>query len=260
MNIFKNEWLKFRQRQKPYEYHRENYAGTFIAESDRRTDIELKPFEKVIYTFWTGNNQMSPNRNAAFQQLVQKAGVPVKLITPENLPAYILEQHPLHPAFNNLSLVHKADYLRCYFMHFHGGGYSDIKGTKQSWEPVFELLQDSEKWIAGYPEKKYKSVARPGGILNKELEKNFLTLIGNCAYISRPQTPFTAEWYAELQRRMDNYAPALAQYPGNTMGDNENYPIPWTNILGNIFHPLCLKYHDQLLRTTILFPMVGRHR
>jgi hypothetical protein len=31
------------------------------------------------------------------------------------------------------------------------------------------------------------------------------------------------------------------------MGDNPGYPLKWTELLGNIFHPLCLKYHKNLL-------------
>ena len=73
------------------------------------------------------------------------------------------------------------------------GGYSDIKATTQSWDTIFDLLRNSNKWIAGYPEKKYRAAARTGGKMQRELEHNFLTLIGNGAYISRPQTPFTFE-------------------------------------------------------------------
>lgn len=260
MNIFKNEFLKFRQKTHPYSYKEEDFTDSFISATPKKHGADLKPVGKVIYTFWTGNNPMSENRERALNALRGKSGLPVQLITPNNLNEYILEEHPLHPAFNHLSLVHKADYLRCYFMHFHGGGYSDIKSTRHSWEEPFRIFEDSDKWIMGYPEKKYRAAARPGGELQKILERNFLSLIGNCAYIFRPQTPFTQEWYNELWKRMDLFTPQLEKYPGNTFGDNEGYPIPWTAILGNIFHPLCLKYHDKLFRCENLRPITGRHR
>lgn len=66
--------------------------------------------------------------------LTKNSGVEVKLITPKNLNNYLLPDFPLHPAYDYLSLVHKSDYLRCYFMHFHGGGYSDIKPNYKNWK------------------------------------------------------------------------------------------------------------------------------
>lgn len=56
----------------------------------------------------------------------------IVLITPNNLANYVKE--PLHEAFSYLSLTHKADYLRCYFMHYFGGGYTDIKAHFKSWQ------------------------------------------------------------------------------------------------------------------------------
>lgn len=260
MNILKNEFLKLRQKKHPFSYKEEDFTGSFIAATPKKAEAELLPIGKVIYVFWTGENPMTENREKAFRALQEKTEVPVQLITPQNLHEYILDEHPLHGAFNHLSLVHKADYLRCYFMHFHGGGYSDIKQPTHSWEEPFRIVENSDKWIMGYPEKKYRAAARPGGKLQKTLEQNFLSLIGNCAYISRPQTPFTQEWYNELLKRMDTFAPQLEKFPGNTFGDNEGYPIPWTAILGNIFHPLCLKYHDKLYRCELLRPVAGKHR
>ena len=84
--------------------------------------------------------------------------------------------------------------------------------------------------------------------------------MGNGAYIFRPQTPFTSEWYAELNRRLDFYAEDLKKFPGNIMGDNEGYPIPWTGILGTIFHPLCLKYSDKLMYDDMLRPNTKDYR
>jgi hypothetical protein len=85
------------------------------------------------------------------------AGVPVEVITEENLPIH--PEFPLHPAFPYLSATHKADYMRTYIMHVHGGGYSDIKEIRGSWVNGFESLQDPEIWIVGYPEAKPDDIA-----------------------------------------------------------------------------------------------------
>ena len=39
--------------------------------------------------------------------------------------------------------------------------------------------------------------------------------------------------------------PAKAQY-----GNSNEYHIKWTYLLGQIFHPLCLKYNDRILQDT----------
>lgn len=203
---------------------------------------------------------MSENRTAHYLQMQSISQVEIKLITPDNLTDYILPEFPPHPAFNNLSLVHKSDYLRCYFMHHYGGGYSDIKSPTNDWNEIFTALQQSKKWAIGYPEVKKKHVAKVEGKVGKGLRNNYKLLIGNCAYIFRPHTHFTTEWYNELHRLMDLYEKDLKQFPGNVMGDNEGYPIPWTGILGNLFHPLCLKYSDKLIYSKKLRPITTLYR
>lgn len=256
----KDKISAIRQKFSTYKYDELQHIDSFISKSPKVEDIELKPFPTKIFTFWTGNNAMSEKRATHFNTLQQKANVEVKLITPDNLKEYILNDYPLHTAFENLSLVHKSDYLRCYFMHFYGGGYSDIKATKQSWESAFNQLRHSNKWALGYKELKTKWIAKVGGKTEEIMRKEFRTLIGNCAYICRPQTPFTTEWYNELHKRMDKYADELEKHPGNVMGDNKGYPIPWTKILGDIFHPLCLKYHDKFTYSTTIIPTIKSHR
>ena len=82
---------------------------------------------RCVYCFWTGTNPMSDNRKRCLQNLKNQIGVPVQLITPDNLGDYLLPAYPLHPSYQLLSETHRADYLRTYFMNFYGGGYTDIK-------------------------------------------------------------------------------------------------------------------------------------
>lgn len=231
---------------KKFLYDAERYRGTFLYNNPYCNPQE-SVVEPVIYCFWTGDNEMSQMRDSCFRVMQTNLEVPVKLITPRNLDQYILKEYPLHRAFENLSLVHKSDYLRCYFMHHYGGGYTDIKWHDKSWTAVFKQFNQSDAWVMGYREIGARGVAPVGGLLGQDLKRHWRLLIGNCSYICRPGTPFTHQWYAELHERMDMYEDQLAAHPGNIMGDNEGYPIPWTNILGDIFHPLCLKYNSRIL-------------
>lgn len=242
-----------------YTYNASRYKNTFL-ENDCHSPSVSQIENKVVYCFWTGDNVMSKNREACLESMKRAVGVPLVLITPKNIADFILPDFPLHKSFEHLSLVHKSDYLRCYMMHHYGGGYSDIKKHENSFEKSFDKLHGSDSWVMGYREIGERGVAKIEGILGDDLRRHWSKLIGNCSYICKPYTPFTYEWYDELHRRMDRYSEQLALNPGNVMGDNKGYPIPWTNILGDIFHPLCLKYHHKIMLSKTIKPIFSDYR
>jgi hypothetical protein len=208
-------------------------------------DEILIPINKVVFCFWTGDNPMSDKRKRAYDAMLAKIGVPVDLVTPDK----IAEVYPIHPAYQYLSNVHKSDYLRCYYMRFHGGGYSDVKAPMGSWAGAFERLENNpDMWGLGYQELNPSGVTPVGGAMETMLKRNYKLLLGNGCYIFRRSTPFVKEWFELLTKEMDKYADDLKKNPGNVWGDNKGYPIAWTGILGNIFHPLCLKHNTKLIR------------
>jgi hypothetical protein len=200
----------------------------------------------TIYCCWTGNNEMSQRRRESLEQITNTSECNVILITPKNLHEYILPEAPLHEAYQYLSETHKADYLRTYFMHFHGGGYSDIKKTTGSWKKLFEDLRQSNCWICGYPEVE-------GGAGYAPHADKWRELIGNCAYICKPKTPLTTEWYNEMIALLDTKLPELRLHPAKHPQDQKcahsNYPIGWIEMLGEIFHKVSYKYKEYVLNT-----------
>lgn len=202
--------------------------------------------EYNIYILWTEDNPLTENRINSINQLKLISECNIILINNENLSKYILSEYPLHPAYNYLSAVHKSDYLRTYLMHFHGGGYSDIKKTKGSWKKSFENLYNSDKWIIGYQEIK-------NGNAPTVPQESYNKLIGNGCYICKKKTPLTNEWYNNLIYILNNKLNQLKIYPAKNLRDcnrkDNKYPIKWTEILGNIYHPLILKYNDKVLKT-----------
>ena len=120
---------------------------------------------------------MSEARQRAFATL-DRTDMTVTLVTPDSLSRYLLPEHPLHEGYPFLSETHRADYLRCYFMHWYGGGYSDIKHTSSSWLPSYDnLMGDANAWAAGYIELQGGSV-HPG---QPELDVHYRLLIGGNA-------------------------------------------------------------------------------
>ena len=93
---------------------------------------------------------MSNSRKQCLEAMPASTGCEVVCIYKDDVAKYILDEHPLHPAFQYLSETHKADYLRTYFMNFHGGAYSDIKLQGGSWLKAFDDMEASDAWINGY--------------------------------------------------------------------------------------------------------------
>lgn len=227
--------------------------------SEHNSEQYVKPdIPRRIVCFWTGDNAMSDARKRAFDSLCKNSEIDVQLITKNALHSFILEDFPLHPAYEYLSDVHRSDYLRCYFMHHYGGGYSDIKGARHSWTRCFDNFEyQNSSWIAGYPEIGIQGIAPVKGNCGIDLQNNWYFLLGNCSYICAPKSPFTTHWYNELHKRLDTLLPDLQKNPGNIRGDNAGYPIPWTYILGDIFHPLCLIYSNRILYDRRIKPVLG---
>ena len=201
--------------------------------------------QKTIYTFWTGTNPMSHNRISCLTQLRETSEADVLLIDVNHFQNYILQIEPLHPAFPYLSETHKADYLRCYFMHFYGGGYSDIKCTAGSWVKSFEEMEaTTNKTICGYKE------IGPFGVPVPELREKWELLIGGGCYICKPNTDFTKKWYSRmldvLDKKLDLLKATPSRYPQDCSEDGHGYPLAWQEILGRIFHQVCYEEHDKI--------------
>lgn len=250
----------------PYHYDAKHYEGTFLEEPCEfdYSDELTRHLNRVIYIFWTGDNEITPNRLEGIKSLEKVSGVDVKLITPKNLNKYIKEEDPLPEAYQYLSYVHRADYLRSYFMYHHGGGYADIKTYYKIWIPAFEKFEQSDAYVMGYPEVGFWGAAQ-NDVENLNLKRDLRThwryLVGNGAYICRPHTRFTAEWHAEAQKRLLSLTDILREHPAqDPFGRNLDYPVRWSELLGNIFHPLCLKYHDRLLKDKALMPSFENYR
>lgn len=250
----RENWRIKRQEIFKYKYNKERYSGLFLQNDyDPFPGLESK-IDRVIYCFWTGDNEMSDNRKRGYQSLIENSGVEVKLITPKNLHEYILPEYPLHPAYDYLSLVHKSDYLRCYFMHFYGGGYCDIKPNFKNWESAFDLLNDDKNsWVLGTTEADGISMGRGQGIIDKDLQYYYRHCVGTCAFVCKSNTKITTEWYLELLRRMDNFSGELKKYPGDIKGRNKGYPITLHGVLSQIWAPVCLKYKEKIIHHDI-FP------
>lgn len=227
-----------------------------------------------IYIFWTGDNPIPNIRLKSIEKMQNNSQSEIVLVDNQNLNQFISPDE-LHPAYTYLNLAHRADYLRCFFMHHFGGGYCDIKQINTSWVPSFNLLcSSSDLLCVGYQEVNrwgvanlYTSTLQMNGSLHSKLinmakyrfyQLNYKSLMGVCAFIFKPNSSLTTAWWDSLNRRLDNLLPELqknpAKYPKERGGHEydgsiSQYPVPWNYILGDILQPLSFKYRSVISRT-----------
>lgn len=228
--------------------------------------------QRKIFCFWTGDNAISDIRMKSLQSF-SKSGLEVCLVTSDNLLEYI-NKEDLHPAYYNLNLAHRADYLRAYFMHHFGGAYCDIKRIDHSWLDVFEELESDDNLLAaGYPEIGRWGVGNcyaSSTLLNENsfkkkysyfkwrfLQLNYTKLIGNGAFIFKPKTVITQEWWNELNKRLDKLTIKLIAHPAKLHKERmgavkdgyvSEYPVPWSYLLGDVLAPIVLKNTNKVLK------------
>jgi hypothetical protein len=197
--------------------------------------------KRLIYCAWTGNNEMSHDRQECLEYLEHFSDCEIQCIYKDDVASFMVEGQPLHPAYQYLSDTQKADYLRTYLMNFHGGAYCDIKRPSGSWLRAFDDLERSDAWMNGYPEVEGGSVCEP-----------WQDLIGNGGYICKPHTPLTEEWYSAVVAFLDTRLERLKKHPASDPQDcaeKSSYPIEWNELGGRIFHRVAYKYKEKLLRT-----------
>lgn len=240
----------------PYRYEPGMYRRSFVNLNADVTATDSVP--EVIYCFWTGSNTMPSNRARNLEKIQSSnPDVPVKLVTPSTLSQFLVEGYPLHPKYERLSLVHRSDYLRAYFLLHHGGGYSDIKESPEPWRPHFERLKEApDRWAIGYPERSSIWSGKVTRNLGRDLRRHYQLALGTSAVIMRPGTPLAAEWMAEVDRRMDYFGDMLDKYPGGVRGEDDLYPVSWNNLLSQVFHPLCLKHHTRIIYDRKMAPSI----
>lgn len=145
-----------------------------------------------IWMCWTDKNPLSEVRKSIISSWRNK-NKNVTLVTPDNLYDFVDKKYPLHDCYNCLSSVHKADYLRVYLLHIHGGAYFDIKNPAFDIAPYADKLLNSDK--LGYVHIKNKNSISP------------------FSFILKPKSELTFHLIKLLNNYLDKYRDQLKKYP-----------------------------------------------
>jgi len=90
------------------------------------------------------------------------------------------------------------------------------------------------------------------------IQERFRELIGNGAYICKPKTPLTTQWYNEMIKLLDTKLEMLKKYPSTFPQDRSEvsggkYPLGWVELLGSIFHRTSYSHINKLMNTLPFF-------
>lgn len=244
----------------PFVYIDGMFPHTFLNRPDP-ADAEQLDVPSTLWVVWIGD-EPSPRRAEALENLRRTPGVDVRLIaSPDDV---LVDGHPVHPAFSDLHAVHRSDYLRAYAMHHHGGAYLDVKPQSVAVQQLIDRVNSDETvWVLGYREVTSEYVGDLPHALGAHLRAHFRAALGTSAFICRPRSLFTAEWMRELHARLDYLQPRLREADfgqGNPYSAPANYPIRWTEILGDITQPLSLKHQDHILFIDLIRPQLKDYR
>lgn len=238
----------------------EEKISPYIKNSLKEIEI-ISGVPKVVFVTWFGTLSnpsplMSERRYLAFKSLVDNIEVPIILITEKNLKYFIKDEYPIHEGFQYLSGVHKSDYIRCYLLFHYGGAYHDIKFRDKSWKDCWnqdDWLNDDAIWIFGRRELHKGAIGYPPG--KEEISNHYKKLISMNFVICKPYTPYLHDLVEQIHEKLDKHLEKLKQYPAIHPGGNpdclrstppDSYPLRWLEILGELYHPLMLKYNKYI--------------
>ena len=198
--------------------------------------------EKRVFCFWTGDNPMSDTRKRSLENMNKVLEADIELITPDNLSKWEVPEFEIPDAYWDLSLNHRSDYLRWYFMYHYGGGYADIKEYTQSWSGYFDRFDQNEYLMAvGTRENPDGS-----GVYEFDLRPYAGDFISTGWFIMRDHTILTEMMYIKANCILESFKDEIKKHPPTMFRDGfgrrtpdgtpSEYPIRWGKLGGSILH------------------------
>jgi hypothetical protein len=177
----------------------------------------------AIWMAWTGNNPLPDILALCLASVRRHNGgdFDVIVVTPGNLRRYL----DPHPAYNYLSLTHRADYLRLCLLHRYGGVYLDMDTV--ALRPLTEVYGE----LAAHDLVTYDG--EPWG------EVFGISVFGP----TRRDSSLTRAWSEALERLLDHRHDALAAHR-RTDPNPDGDCLGWSEILRDVVTPIARQLID----------------
>ena len=108
------------------------------------------------------------------------------------------------------------------------------------------MAADPQAWVTSYSTSHANWIGKLRGRLGRDILVHHRLMFGKGGFLMRSHTPLTAAWIAQMDAVLESRAELLAAHPGGVFGDDADYPISWTDLLGRVLDPLTLKYLDHV--------------
>lgn len=186
--------------------------------------LEKGRLHRVIWMCWTGSNPMPAHLQLCLQTVRRNSGVPLVVITPQNLAEYVTDPHP---AYQYLHLAHRADYLRCYLLHHYGGIYLDCDTIcLRSLAELFDLIESGHFDAVGYDGSQWGE---------------FIGISDMGPFC--PGSELTSLWFNALHGKLQERLPDIQSQQTDV--------FYWQEILRDIFLPVSMIHRQRITQALI---------
>lgn len=105
---------------------------------------------------------------------------------------------------------------------------------------------DPEAWVTSYSAAHANWIGKVRGRLGRDILVHYRLMFGKSGFMMRSHTPLTTQWMVEMHRRLELAPEKIAAHPGGVFGEDADYPLSWTDLLGRVLDPLTLKHHQHV--------------
>lgn len=173
---------------------------------------------------WTGYNAMPDYLKLCMDSFAHQAARDfcVRLVGPNDVHTLLDD---VHPAYDALSLVHRADYLRCELMHRYGGLWADVDTI---------CISALERPLRAL--RKCSAVLPDSGLLHEA---------GMNVGLFRRRSHFTSCWQQGVRARLDAGLLQLLDFRREFPSSLTEDALGWNELLRDLIFPLVCGHQRQ---------------
>ena len=203
--------------------------------------------DRRVWSFWTGDNQLTENRKKSCESLAEqceKSNVQYTLITKDNLKDFLADDKYFHEAYDYLTPVHKADYLKSYIGFYYGGFITDIKPLKFDFNEIFDHVESNPNievysyHVTDIHHLNFSTLS----MIDVPLE----SVPGNYYFYIKNHSLTSRQYFLNVNNILDKKLNSLKIHPPKSIydrldkNDPNSYPIQWSE-LGAEFNNACIR-------------------